>query len=76
MPINLKPEGDHQQIVIEGVVVPEDVDLLYELIRDHPAAQVDMSACEHLHTAALQLLLLSGATIAAQPADPFWQHFF
>ncbi len=76
MPISLSSVQGEPRIVLEGVVSPEEVDQLHELLRDHPGAGVDLRACEHLHTAALQLLLLLKTPVAAPSDTPFWRHFF
>lgn len=77
MPIELvKVEGRRPRLVLQGIVAPEEVDLLHELIRDNPGAEADLAACEHLHTAALQLLLLAKIPAVSLPEDSFWHHFF
>ena len=77
MPVNLVADGGTVKLVLEGVVTPEEVDRLHELIRANRGAAVDLSACEHIHTAALQLLLLLGIPVAALPEPSgFWNHFF
>lgn len=76
MAIEYNAQADGEKIVIEGVTGPEDVDMLLELIQENPQASCDLSKCEHLHTAVLQLLLLSKISISALPESPFWQHFF
>jgi hypothetical protein len=76
MPVNLTNWDSGKMIVLEGVVAPEEVDQLHELIREYPETAVDLSGCEHLHTAVLQLLLISRTPVAALPKSPFWQHFF
>lgn len=72
MPINLVEYDGKSIIKLEGVVSIEEVDQLMELLRASPAPPLDLSGCEHLHTAALQLLLMLKPEIAARPAGNFW----
>jgi hypothetical protein len=76
MPVSLRDAAGVPRLVLEGVVPPEEVDQLVALLREHPEAVADLSACEHLHTAALQALLVSGAAVAGLPEGSFWAHFF
>lgn len=64
------------RIVVAGVIGPEDVDQLYALVQEHPQVAVDLKDCEHLHTAALQLLLLAKVPVLSLPENTFWHHFF
>ena len=57
--------------VLTGTVTVEDAEPLASWLRDHHDGQVDLSACTHLHTAALQALLSSRPVITAPPADDF-----
>lgn len=75
MPISLT--GDESSVlVLEGVIAPEDVDQLQELIRDNPGVMADLSACEHMHTAALQLLMVLKVPVLPLAETSFWRHFF
>ncbi len=76
MAVNFNENESRKLIVIDGIVGPEDIDFLFELIRDHPEAEVDLAACDHLHTAALQLLLLAKCPVIAMPKSTFWHYFF
>lgn len=76
MPVNLATFDDKPRLILEGVVTPEEVDRLHELIRENRDATADLSACEHLHTAALQLLLTMKIPITSSPESHFWSHFF
>jgi ABC-type transporter Mla MlaB component len=57
--------------VLTGTVTVEEAEPLASWLRDHHSAQIDLSRCTHLHTAALQALLSARPTIAAEPADAF-----
>ncbi|MGO9898205.1 MAG: hypothetical protein ACLP0J_00600 [Solirubrobacteraceae bacterium] len=57
--------------VLTGTVSVEDAEPLTSWLRDHHDAHVDLGACTHLHTAALQALLCAGPTITTPPADDF-----
>ena len=76
MPIDLATVAGAPRLQLTGVIPPEEVDQLHELIRDNPEAAADLSACEHLHTSALQLLLMLKIPVISLPEDPFWGHFF
>ncbi|MFN7723577.1 MAG: hypothetical protein ACK5QH_00750 [Rubrivivax sp.] len=58
---------------LEGVVSAEEAEGLVQWLREHgtphkPAA-VHLGKCEHLHSAALQVLLALRPAISAPPAD-------
>ncbi|RAN44257.1 hypothetical protein RB25_20610 [Herbaspirillum rubrisubalbicans] len=53
-----------------GVLAVEDAEALLALVAGHPAAPVDLSACAHVHTACLQVLMASAASISAWPGAP------
>jgi hypothetical protein len=76
MAVNLTETESRKLIVIDGIIGMEDIDLLLALLRDHPEADIDLAACEHLHTAALQLLLLAERPVIALPESTFWRHLF
>ena len=76
MPVELTAGDDGKRILLQGVVSAEEVDQLHELLRDNPGAVIDLSLCEHLHTAALQLVIISRHTIGVPPESSFWRHFF
>ncbi len=58
-------------VTVTGVLGVDDVEPLVAWLRAHPEGRVDLSGCEHLHTGALQALLLFRPTLAASPADVF-----
>lgn len=76
MPVSLKKDETIKLILLEGVVSPEELDSLFEIIRENPDASADLSTCEHLHTGALQLLLMAGVRVAVPPESKFWHNFF
>ncbi|GAA6145976.1 MAG: hypothetical protein CSH37_01850 [Thalassolituus sp.] len=53
--------------IFESVVTIQEVDDLHEWLLAHPKGSIDLAACEHLHTAALQTLSSAGRTILAWP---------
>lgn len=57
--------------ILSGTVTVEDAEPLSSWLRDHHTAEIDLSGCTHLHTAALQALLCAQPTITAPPADEF-----
>lgn len=57
--------------VLEGTVSVEDAEPLTAWLRTTPDAWVDLQDCTHLHTAALQALMVAGAQVSVAPVDPF-----
>lgn len=51
------------------VVSVEEAESLLEWLQKKPAAKVDLSACQHLHPANLQVLMAAAVTVLAWPAD-------
>jgi len=72
MPVRIDSDTVPPRIVLEGVVTIEETDLLLEAFARYPGIGVDLSACEHLHTAPLQLLKFRKTPLLAEPKDPFW----
>ena len=65
MPIEyLKSEA-----VFRDVVVVDETEGLIEWLQKAPAAKADLSACEHLHPANVQVLMAAGTRISAWPTD-------
>ncbi len=58
------------QVRFEAVCTVEDALPLLEFLRVSAAPEVDLSACTHLHTALLQLLLAARPRLVSPPADP------
>lgn len=52
-----------------GAVSVEEAEELLEWLCDHPEGEVDLSACEHLHAADLQVLMAARRNILAWPED-------
>ncbi|PWJ55694.1 hypothetical protein SAMN06264364_10257 [Quadrisphaera granulorum] len=57
--------------VLTGAVTVEDAESLAAWLRGTVEPQVDLSGCEHLHTAVLQAVMAAGAAVVAEPTDPF-----
>jgi hypothetical protein len=49
----------------------EEAMTVHEWLLAHKTARIDLSACTHLHTSLLQLLLAVRPKLAAPPADAF-----
>jgi hypothetical protein len=62
---------DHTTAVLAGSVSVEDAEPLASWLRETPEGAVDLGACTHLHTAALQALLSARPRISVAPADGF-----
>ena len=52
-----------------GAVSVEETEELLEWLCAHPEGKVDLSACEHLHAADLQVLMAAGRRVVAWPGD-------
>ena len=72
MPLNLTTDEHSAHLVLDGVVTAEDTDQFVAYLKEYPELSLDLSACEHLHTAVLQAILILHPRISALPADPFW----
>jgi hypothetical protein len=57
----------NERIVLQGVVAVEEAEKLLEVLHQHPLDAVDASACTHLHTANLQILMAARPKICAWP---------
>lgn len=56
---------------LEGVVTVEDAEGLMQWLRGQTRPAVHLGRCEHLHAAALQVLMALGPRVVAAPADPW-----
>lgn len=54
-----------------GVVTVEDAEGLMQWLRAQAKPAVHLGRCEHLHAAALQVLLALRPRVVAPPADPW-----
>jgi len=64
MPIEFSDE----RAVLTGVCAVEEAESLLSWVLQHPGAPVDAAACEHLHSAVLQVLMARRPPISALPA--------
>lgn len=55
----------------EGACAPEEALELIEWLRERKRPKVNLKACEHLHTAILQVLLALRPPLSERPDDPF-----
>ena len=58
---------------VSGRIGAEECQDFMSWLQTHPQGQVDLSACEHLHAAALQCLMALKPRIAAAGDDPWLQ---
>ena len=65
MPFEFRKE----QVLLQGVVGVEDAETLLEWLQKHPNASADLSGCEHVHPANLQVLLGGATRFDPCPAD-------
>ena len=68
MTVALKPNG---VIEISGRCGVEDAEALQRHFLVSPASAIEWGACEHLHTAVLQVLLAAKPRIQGVPSSPF-----
>ena len=55
--------------VLSEVVTVEEAETLLEWLQKKPAAKLDLSACVHLHSANLQVLMAAKPAIQSWPED-------
>lgn len=53
-----------------GVLDVEDAEALLAMVTANPGAPVDLGACEHIHSACLQVLMAAATRINAWPGAP------
>jgi hypothetical protein len=53
--------------LFRDVVGVDEAETLLEWLQKKPSAKIDLTACEHLHPANLQVLMAAGAQISAWP---------
>lgn len=63
--------ADDGIILLQGVCAIEDAEALLRHLSAEPGTQVDWSACEHAHTAIIQVLMAVKPKIVGWPTDPF-----
>lgn len=64
--------GSSKAVFSEDVGIDAAEDLLQWLQRT-PSAEVDLSSCDYLHPANVQILLASRAILTALPRPPGWR---
>jgi hypothetical protein len=67
MPLQL----DENTAVLSGSITVSDAEPLASWLRQTPRGAVDLGACTHLHTAALQALASARPRISVAPTDAF-----
>ena len=65
MPIEFKKT----RAVFRDVVSVEEAEGLLEWLQTRPAAKVDLSACSHLHTANLHVLMTAKTGVSSWPKN-------
>jgi hypothetical protein len=63
MPIEFKKN----RVLFRDEASVEEAEGLLEWLQTRPTAKVDLSACSHMHTANLQVLMTARASIASWP---------
>jgi hypothetical protein len=65
MPIEFKKNC----VIFRDVVQVEEAEALLEALQKKPTLKVDLTACTHLHTANLQVLMVARPRICSWPQD-------
>jgi hypothetical protein len=65
MPIEFK----RNRVLFSDEVSVEEAEGLLEWLQKRPTAKVDLSACSHMHTANLQVLMTAKADITGWPKN-------
>jgi hypothetical protein len=73
--MSLRREADGTIVLFDSCPVDE-AEPLHRLLLSDPAAQLDWTKCNHLHTAILQLLLAVRPVIIGPCGDPFVDRWF
>jgi hypothetical protein len=63
-------EFKKNRVIFRDVARVEEAEALLEALQKKPSAKVDLSACTHLHTANLQVLIVARPSIDSWPQDP------
>ena len=58
-------------VKFEGHCRLEEASALFEWLEQTPAAKIDLTDCERIHTAILQILMVAKPELLASPANPF-----
>jgi hypothetical protein len=56
---------------IDGVCAVDEAMPLLEFLQTHREARIDMRTCTHLHSAALQVLMVVAIRVAVLPEEEF-----
>ena len=64
--------SDEDTLHLEGDCPVEEAETLLAWLCAHRQGRIDLSACTHLHTALLQVLIAAGGRIDVAPLDPFY----
>jgi hypothetical protein len=63
--------GNDGTILLEGVCPVEDAESLLQMLQATPAAPLDWTRSNHLHTAVLQVILATRPTLVGRCGDPW-----
>ena len=58
-------------VSLKEVCSVEEAETLLGWLHDNPEGTVDLKDCQHLHTAVLQVLMISKPEISTPPDDPY-----
>lgn len=58
-------------ILLEGRCRIEEAETLLGYLLEVPGRRVDLSACETLHSAVVQIMMATRPVMASKPVDPF-----
>jgi hypothetical protein len=64
-------QDDSGAIILEGNCSVEDAESLLCLLQTTPAATVDWTRCDRLHTAVLQVIIALAPALAGPCGDPW-----
>lgn len=62
---------DNGKVVLEGNCPVEDAEPLLQLLQSTPGASCDLTRCNHLHTAVVQVILAAQPALIGPSADPW-----
>ncbi len=67
--------GHDGVVALEGVCPADDAETLRQLLSEDPGAAVDWRACEHAHTAVVQVLLVARPAIKGPAGAPLLERW-
>ena len=62
---------DSGNVILEGSCPVEEAEQLLQMLQSTPGAPCDLTRCNHLHTAVVQIILAARPTLIGPCGDPW-----